>query len=416
MRKLFWIGMTVFALLFSGALAGCEGSGGGDDGGSNGGSDTVDRDGSGGGEDGGMTPADGGGGGGDAATPDGGGGGGGDASDDGATDTGGGGGDCEYTTDCPDGQNCLLGACVERCPDNPCPEGWTCVEETGFCWQQCFTTEDCDTTGYRCEGSRCVAGCPWHQHFCAGDAQCDPLSGECTPSFCQIEIQPRTDRLYYGDAQPGSGSERGFTVGVMPFVPVPKMLDIQLADVSDEQVQITGVGRIEGENAVPVDLPVQVNGGEEYIVNVAVDPTSFGGAYGRVDLFSEDGMLCGHDRVFILSRGVPECVTAQPATVEAGVVAWGEIAKHRVRLRNDCDNDVTIVAWNFISAFSDWMVADDYVGTVILGGGGTLDFDVTFAPTTGDALPVIRNTKLLVIFDDPANRVLELTLNGQGVL
>jgi len=338
--------------------------------------------------------------------------------DTGRRDTGGGPGACEYTTDCDAPQVCRDGACVDPCPGNPCPQGWTCIEATGVCWQQCFTSEDCTQQGFRCEGQRrCVPGCPWHPHYCAGDAQCDPVHGECTLGFCLAEfseITPDVDRVFYGPAEPGGGSERSFTISVATFLPGQRTLDVKLADLSDDQVQITGVGLIQGEDVVAVDLPATVSAGERYAVFVAVEPTSFGGAYGEVEVLS-DGQICLNNPVYIQTLGRPECVSAQPATVAAGNVAWGDVAKHKVRLRNDCDHPVKIVAWNALVSFSDWMVAGDYEDAVIAADGGTLDFEVFFAPTVGAPGGTVRNTKLLIVFDDPANRVLELALEGKGV-
>lgn len=340
--------------------------------------------------------------------------------DSGHSDTGGTPGGCTYTTDCDAPQVCRDGACVDPCPGNPCPTGWTCNEEAGVCWQQCFTSEDCTQQGFRCEGQRrCVPGCPWHPHYCAGDAQCDPVHGECTPGFCVAEfseLSPATDRVFLGPVEPGTAPEGSFTINVSNFLPEgqTRSLGVRLLDVSDDQVALTGAGRIEGENVVPVELPVQVSRGERYVVGVQVSPTSFGGAYGQVEIVS-DGTVCVNNPVYILTLGAPDCVAAQPAMVQAGAVAWGDIAKHRVRLRNDCDRPVKIVAWNFIATQTDWMVAEDYVGTALPADGGTLDFEIFFAPTLGAPGGVVRNTKLLVVFDDPANRVLELTLEGSGI-
>lgn len=404
-----WVrtGLILATLLW---LGGCDGSSGAADDGGSGGPDTVAADGA--QPDTGTSPAD---------VP-----GSADAPrsdtpggvDAGGRDTGSGTGGCTYTSDCPAPKVCRDGACVDPCPGNPCPQGWTCVTATGVCWQQCFTSEDCSQLGYRCEGQRrCVPGCPWHPHYCAGDAQCDPVHGECTPGFCLAEfseVTPDVDRVFYGPAEPGSGSERSFTISVLPYLSGTRTLDVRLGDVSDDQVQITGVGLIQGENVVAVDLPATVSAGERYAVFVAVDPTSFAGAYGQVEIVS-DGQICVNNPVYILTLGRPACISAQPSVVQAGDVAWGDVVKKKVRLRNDCDHDVTIVAWNALVSFSDWMVAGDYEGEVIRGDGGTLDFEVFFAPTVGAPGGTIRNTKVLVVFDDPANRVLELALEGRGV-
>ena len=382
------------AVMLVAVLAGCGGGGSSaTDSGPATGNDTVTEDVAGGS---------------DVAAPDGGGG-----SDDAGTesDTGGSTGDeCVYTSDCnPPATACFDGTCVGGCPDNPCPEGWFCVGDTGTCIQECVTDQDCAKEAYWCEGRRCVAGCPWHP--CRGDTDCDPISGYCTQSFCQPEVQPNTDRLWFGPANPDEPMSRSVSIRVLDYVPFPVTIDLAMTELSDTQVQLTDVVIFVGEDPVPIELPYEAQPGETIFANVLVAPESTAGAYGELHIDAA-AMICGSNPVKFIAGGTPTCFSSQPAELDAGVVAVGDVITRKLRLRNDCSYDITLQVVSFISAFSDWSPIEDYGGTIVTANGGIQDVVIYFAPT----LPGIRNTQLLVITDDLQNRVLQTNLLGQGAM
>ena len=83
-------------------------------------------------------------------------------------------GGCSSDADCPPGQICVDGNCVDGCrSDDDCPDGHIC--ENGKCVPGCRTDEDCPP-GQICVDGQCKAGCR-DDNDCAEGLHC--VNGEC---------------------------------------------------------------------------------------------------------------------------------------------------------------------------------------------------------------------------------------------
>ena len=324
-------------------------------------------------------------------------------------------GPCVYNNDCnPPSTRCEDGQCVPGCPSNPCPEGWVCSADSGTCYQECLVTDDCTRDGFYCGGTRCEAGCPWRGCDFADD-ECDPVSGICAANFCRTDWELNVDTpsitLLHEELQ--AGAYASFRINVKPQKPTPATINVALTDKSDPQIEILDVGYfVDAETFVSVmeELPYEAQPGMQIVVAVGVGAEDIAGYYGEVEI-TTGPWYCVANPMRLVIPGTTSCVSFQPQELNSGPFTWGDVATETVRLRNDCDYDVTLVNMELVSTMADWSVAGDYEGTVLSAGGGTTDVELYFWPT----IPGNRNTKLLVITDDHENRVLEVPLWGAAV-
>ncbi len=126
---------------------------------------------------------------------------------------------CQDNNDCPRGQDCVNGACVEpagdECSNNDqCPEGYAC--EDGYCRPEgtlpdsCNASEDCPA-GYYCENHRCypcdegnqLPECQAGGDGCETDADCPPgficRNGICYPDNPDDVVIPELGGRWYTD-------------------------------------------------------------------------------------------------------------------------------------------------------------------------------------------------------------------------
>jgi MYXO-CTERM domain-containing protein len=147
--------------------------------------------------------------------------------------------------DCPDGQTCKAGTCVDACQGVVCPAGQFCsagacidacaflkcasgeVCDEGLCKPDCACAgcgagKVCDTTAKRCVGPRCLG------KVCGAGDRCDPETGTCVdgctgvvcPSGQRCEAGGCLADVASGDAGPepdgGGGPVIGLDSGVPP--------------------------------------------------------------------------------------------------------------------------------------------------------------------------------------------------------
>ena len=91
--------------------------------------------------------------------------------------------------DCPEGELCIEGHCVDRCNNNECPTGLLCIE--GFCIEPCDAV-DC-AANQICEEGRCIDPC---EGVVCGDGAC--VMGECGDDTCERTGCPEGQRCVGG--------------------------------------------------------------------------------------------------------------------------------------------------------------------------------------------------------------------------
>ncbi|MEL6178232.1 MAG: pre-peptidase C-terminal domain-containing protein, partial [Myxococcota bacterium] len=104
---------------------------------------------------------------------------------------------CEEDDDCGDDFKCdqERNVCVEAgC--GTCPEGTTCNEEAGECWEcardaDCGEDGECNLTDNTCVESRCMS-----DDACTGAQRCNRITGQCEdPEACQADsFEPNDER------------------------------------------------------------------------------------------------------------------------------------------------------------------------------------------------------------------------------
>ena len=120
---------------------------------------------------------------------------------------------CDDDSDCDADSRCDLerNVCVEAgCGD--CPDGTTCNEEAGECWEcardsDCGEDGECNLTDHTCVESRCLT-----DDDCPGDDRCNRISGQCEArEACQADsFEPNNARE--SARQVGVGQFSGLSV------------------------------------------------------------------------------------------------------------------------------------------------------------------------------------------------------------
>lgn len=325
---------------------------------------------------------------------------------------------CELNSDCnPPALVCVEGSCVAGCSEsNPCLEDEFCVLETGVCMQQCLEDEECRKEGYYCDnGTWCMAGCPW-TGCDVWDQQCDPVSGRCTMSLCQWEVESGVASEFYGLADPQAPLAKVIPINVMQFVPFDVTIDVALIEGSDPSFAIDGAGKRvtppppEEPYIEPIELPYVASAGDNLVVQISFAPETTQGAFAALNI-TADATICRDNPVPVLAEGSVSCISLDPPELDLGTVTVGDPARGTVRLVNDCRDDVEIVHFGFLQGFTDWRILGDYEGQTV-AGHSSLDLDFYLVPT----IPAIRNSKLFIVTDHPENRVIPLMLKGAATM
>ncbi|MCA9297641.1 MAG: MYXO-CTERM sorting domain-containing protein, partial [Phycisphaerales bacterium] len=89
--------------------------------------------------------------------------------------------------ECPAGQRCRAGSCVDACDGVVCPDGQDC--RAGRCLDLCADLS-CDPECSVCDGGECVARCNLPGNACAAGELCGS-DGTCVPTECSgVSCEP----------------------------------------------------------------------------------------------------------------------------------------------------------------------------------------------------------------------------------